>query len=533
MTAAGRRRLRLAFRDGAALAAFASVAISGEISGWAIAAFAVGGALALFDVRMLARVPLASGIAVTGAGALLSAKVALGGMDLVVAACTFAAAITLHRVLSSPNARVDHQVLLTSLLMISGGAALSGELLFAVMVALFATFACVTLALGVVEGALPAGADFPSAPLLRRAGVCVLIALGGGAALFVVLPRLSWNVGWHRLSRGLGGISGLAEGVHLGVGSGSIKTNPRVVARVQIAPDPRQPVLHAYWIARTYGTWTGREWSEERPAQPPSERVEIRPGSPHLVHQRVELLPAYGSRTAVALVDPVAFGNAIGFRDGLRVPRLRFSHLPGGEVRLVEVADGYAYHVYSADPALDRAPVGPSDLSDADRARYVALPPVDSRVGQLAADVLQGETDPLRAAQRLQTFLGARYRYTLELPDSPEDPLADFLFERKEGHCEYFATALAVMLRTQGFAARVATGFFGGERIGDAYVLRAGDAHAWTQIWVPGRGFVNVDATPEAGRASQASPFAAWLVRQYERVDGWWRSTVLEYSLGD
>ena len=81
-----------------------------------------------------------------------------------------------------------------------------------------------------------------------------------------------------------------------------------------------------------------------------------------------------------------------------------------------------------------------------------------------------------------------------------QDPLADFLFTRKQGHCEHFATALAVMLRTQGFAARVVAGFFGGQRIGDHYVVRAGDAHAWTQLFVPGRGWVTYDATPDASR---------------------------------
>jgi hypothetical protein len=79
----------------------------------------------------------------------------------------------------------------------------------------------------------------------------------------------------------------------------------------------------------------------------------------------------------------------------------------------------------------------------------------------------------------------------------------------------------------------VATGFFGGERAGDAYLLRAGDAHAWAQVWVNGRGFIDVDATPESGRAAQAPAALAWIVRQYEVIDAWWRGTVIDYSIGD
>src|SRR5699024_10720588 len=125
-------------------------------------------------------------------------------------------------------------------------------------------------------------------------------------------------------------------------------------------------------------------------------------------------------------------------------------------------------------------------------------------VGQTAARVLNGEREPLAAARKLAAWLQQEHTYTLELSGDVEDPLADFLFERKAGHCEHFATALTLMLRTQGIRARLATGFFGGERVNDVYIVRAGDAHAWTHVLVPGRGFVTVDATPPAHRPSQA-----------------------------
>jgi protein-glutamine gamma-glutamyltransferase len=153
-------------------------------------------------------------------------------------------------------------------------------------------------------------------------------------------------------------------------------------------------------------------------------------------------------------------------------------------------------------------------------------------VPALAAQVIGSETDPLRAAHKIEDHLKRAYLYSLDLSDAP-DPLADFLFSRKAGHCEDFATALAILLRTQGIPTRVVIGFFGGERVGDQYVLRAGDAHSWTQVLIAGRGFVSVDATPEAHRAAQPWLALGWLTPLYEFLDMRWRVWVVDYSLKD
>ena len=157
---------------------------------------------------------------------------------------------------------------------------------------------------------------------------------------------------------------------------------------------------------------------------------------------------------------------------------------------------------------------------------------MDPRVSALAQRIAGNEKDPLRVAHRLEDYLKKNYRYTLELQDAT-DPLADFLFRRRSGHCADFATALAVLLRSQRFPARVAVGFYGGERIADQYVLRAGDAHAWTQIWIRGKGFVSLDATPENHRASQPGWFLDWVTRWYEVMEQHWRTGVVDYSIRD
>src|SRR5438445_13833159 len=92
-----------------------------------------------------------------------------------------------------------------------------------------------------------------------------------------------------------------------------------------------------------------------------------------------------------------------------------------------------------------------------------------------------------------------KYGYTLELPRvRPADSLANFLFERKQGHCEYFASAMAVMLRTLHIPSRVVNGFRTGEfnDLTGNYVVRASNAHSWVEAYFPGYGWVSFDPTP-------------------------------------
>ncbi len=301
-----------------------------------------------------------------------------------------------------------------------------------------------------------------------------------------------------------------------------------MVARVALSPDPKRDRLEAYWVVSTYSTWTGREWKDD--AKPGTPRAELLLGELQgkEIRQRIELLPAYGAAMAVALETPVMFAHAASINAGGRRPTA-FVHAPGRDVRF---ADAAAAHVYVASSrSADAIPYQP--LNEESLSRYRALPDVDPRISELADRIVGDSTDPLEAAKKLETWLRQNLTYTLDLPETEGDPLAHFLLERRSGHCEYFASALAVMLRTRGFASRVATGFFGGERLEGGYVLRAGDAHAWTQVWVPGRGFVSLDATPPDGRAAQPSPWLDGLVRAWDKLDALWRAEILDYSMRD
>ncbi|MHB8874765.1 MAG: transglutaminase TgpA family protein [Myxococcaceae bacterium] len=528
MIAPSRVRLRLALRDLASAAAFASIAVSGSVPLWAVAGFAVGLVLSLLGLRLLARRGVVAAVGLAAAAVVLFSSTLRGSLDLVVAACSFAALVTVHRMLSPPAPATDNQVHLTSLLMITGGAALSGEMMFAVCLAMFGVLGSLSLSLAVLEGAPGDEEEVPVAGMLRRVGAGALVALLGGAVFFVAFPRLSWNVAARRTSPGLGpATTGFSDRIRLG-GGGNIKTNPRLVLRATLSPDPGRERLDAYWVGRTFKTFTGREWLGHGTARPPRQLVTLGPSARDLVHQRIELLPAYDSRTLVALEPAVMVGNAQA-RSQTGTSRASLVEVTGEEVHFLEPAVAYSYHAYSLPEGSTPQAAEPADLAD-----YLDPPPgLDDRVGKLAKQVVGGERDPLAAALLLRDHLRSNFRYTLELPGEVEDPLANFLFERKEGHCEHFATALTVLLRAGGFPARVAAGFYGGERLAGHYVVRAGDAHAWAQVYVPGQGFVSVDATPAEGRAASPSATWAWLISRYEELEALWRTSVIDYTLRD
>ncbi|WNG47897.1 DUF3488 domain-containing protein [Archangium minus] len=524
-------RLRLVLRDLGTGAAFASMAVSGQVPIWALGLVVLALVVALMGFRPFARAPRLTAVLLVPVAGALYLAVASGQMDLVVAACSFAGLVASQRLLSDTSPTTDGQVLLAGLLMIAGGAALSGELLFAVCLLAFAVLASLSLGLGVVEAAVPPGEPVPVRQVVRPLAMGTAVAMLGAIAFFVLFPRLNWNMGVRRASPGLGtATTGFADTVRLG-GSGTLKSNPRVVLRAKLTPDPGVEQLASYWVGRTYDTFDGQEWSTiGAPNNRRRTRVTLRRGSEKQVYQKIELLPAYGSRTLIALETPAKLGNAL-THTVTGDKRTQLQELGGDELRFVEQGLGYAYEVYSVPPGTDTDP-GKMDQKEADQ--LLALPDnLDPRVEALARQVVGDEKDPLAAADKLSAWLQREYQYTLELGGDVADPLVDFLFVRKAGHCEHFASALTLMLRTLGFEARLATGFFGGERVGDEYIVRAGDAHAWTHVLVPGRGFITVDATPAAFRANQSLQLLESLISMYEAIESAWRSSVVDYSFRD
>jgi hypothetical protein len=163
--------------------------------------------------------------------------------------------------------------------------------------------------------------------------------------------------------------------------------------------------------------------------------------------------------------------------------------------------------------------------------RYLVLPALDARVPRLAEEITASAPSNYEKAAAVETYLSTHFGYTLELPRNfTQDPIANFLFERKKGHCEYFASAMAVMLRSLHIPSRIITGFRGGEYndLTGQYVVRASDAHSWVEAYFPGSGWISFDPTPAGGVPNRSG----WsrLQLYMDAAASFWREWIINYD---
>jgi transglutaminase-like putative cysteine protease len=193
--------------------------------------------------------------------------------------------------------------------------------------------------------------------------------------------------------------------------------------------------------------------------------------------------------------------------------------------------EGFFYEVYGW---LGDTGAADDLLGKRERKQYLSLPQLDPRIPELARTTVRGLDNDADRAAAVARYLRRAYGYTLELPSHEvADPLAHFLFVRKKGHCEYFASAMAVMLRTLGIPSRLVTGFQSGifNPLTELYVIRASDAHSWVEAWLPGRGWVTFDPTPP-DPSPGANALLVKLALYADAVETFWQEWVVSYDLG-
>ncbi|MCU0702336.1 MAG: DUF3488 domain-containing protein, partial [Myxococcaceae bacterium] len=281
-------------RDLTALVSYGAVAVSGSLPFPVLPLVPVAVALSLLGFRPFGQRGAASVVALLAIAAGLFGWSLFGSLDLVIAAVSFALVVVAHRLLAEPTAQTTRQVLLTSLLVLAGGAAIVGDVTFAPFVVAFIATASWAMSRLVLDG--PDGAPLPgvdTAPARRQVLVGTAFIFALGVAFFVLFPRLSWSQSRRRATPGLaGGVTGMSDTVRLG-GGGGIKSNPRVVFHATLDPDPEQEQLAVYWVGRHFTGFDGREWSAPSTAEPAAARVLMpiarQPGRMLEVRQEIEL----------------------------------------------------------------------------------------------------------------------------------------------------------------------------------------------------------------------------------------------------
>ncbi len=191
-----------------------------------------------------------------------------------------------------------------------------------------------------------------------------------------------------------------------------------------------------------------------------------------------------------------------------------------------------SYKVYLDEPVdIQSLPVA---FRKSFEERMLALPELDPRVKDLAETLFEGKETAREKTDAVLRYFARGFEYSLAtLPGTSKDPLVRFLFEAKQGHCELYASAVAVLLRMGGVPARVATGYYGGwwNELGGYVEFTHEDAHAWVEVR-DGKGWRFVDATP-AGRRSRrrlSSVALAWLRDMKDAIEAFWFAKVIDFD---
>jgi transglutaminase-like putative cysteine protease len=373
--------------------------------------------------------------------------------------------------------------------------------------------------------------------LARVVPALMLMILICGTAMFFLMPRMSAGyMGGYSFGTNLS--SGFSDRVQLGQ-IGEIQQSNAVVMHIQIDGD-RVGGSDLHWRGVALADFDGRIWSN------PKDQflLQRQPDNSFLVPRNNPALRSYATANLERehLIHYRVLMEPIGTNVFFLAP---WARSVSGDYRLVAGDSSGAVYDFDSQHAITRyeadsniAAPAPAELRAAGRdyperiaATYLRLPAVDPRVARLAAQVTNSANNDFDKATAIENNLMTHFGYTLELPRAPvKDPIANFLFERKQGHCEYFASAMAIMLRTLGIPSRVVNGFRSDEfnDLTGNYVIRAKNAHSWVEAYFPGYGWQTFDPTP-AGASGTPQGWQR-LALYIDAMSSFWRDWVVSYD---
>lgn len=374
--------------------------------------------------------------------------------------------------------------------------------------------------------------------LVRTTPALMMLILTGAALVFFLLPRMSAGY-LGAYSFGMDLSTGFSDRVQLGQ-IGRIQQSNAVVMHIQIDGDTvGRYDLH--WRGIALADFDGRAWSN-----PHSEFV-LRPEG------RSFAIPSFLGTQASATTPPLdrldqmlihyrVLMEPIGTNVFFLAP---WPRTVSGDYRKLGMdassgvfdLDGerpigrYEANSDIATPSAPQLRSAGQNYPPAVADGYLRLPPLDPRIPRLAAEITGPAATNYDKATSVEKYLRTHYGYTLQLPFTvPKDPLANFLFERRQGHCEYFASAMAVMLRTLGIPSRVVNGFRTDEfnDLTANYIVRARNAHSWVEAYFPGYGWQTFDPTPAGGSGTPQGWSRALFY--LDAAASFWREWIINYD---
>jgi len=353
------------------------------------------------------------------------------------------------------------------------------------------------------------------------------------ATIFLIFPRLGLKL--FKINSPSSAVSGFTESVTIG-DVGKIKENEAVVMRVEYQRNGKsyRPSEKILWRGVVLNHFDGNHWSSTvgntwtaRNRQGAGIYV-MSPGAiANLVTQQVYMEP---------------FESNVVFTHGVPL------YIDGNFNKIV-MDQNYVMRTGASWNGPKNFDIE-SDIGDSRKSfkmslpepddkifpqQFLQRPPLSRKFTNLAMELTRNQSTPLAKANQVYQYLRSEFGYTLNMETSQKETALDhFLFTRKEGHCEYFATAMAVLLRVVGIPTRIVNGFTGQEwnDLGNYLVIRQKHAHSWVEVYLPGKGWVVYDPTPpDPGLLTQAEPNA--FARSLDMMRLNWQRYVVRYSVGD
>ncbi|KIG17692.1 Transglutaminase-like enzyme, putative cysteine protease [Enhygromyxa salina] len=591
----GRRHGLVRLRDTASLlqAAIAVVAVSAAQSAsvWAVGLTVLLAAWAM--TRPLPEVASKTSQTLWTLGIVLAivisgARAFVFGGELLVAGVDFFLLMIVQRLFNRQRSREHMQLLMLGAVLMVIAAVIDAELHYPVLLALYLPVA--TLALIVnhllsegerlgrrVEFEVDRYATRELSRLNRAALQVTMIATAAGLLTFMLFPRFGAGVFLRGNLYGNETV-GFSDSVRLG-GFGTIKNDATVVMHL-LPLDGDQSQTRLTWHLRgsAFDSYAAGSWGRSRDAlhgdlisrlgyymlqedgQPVGQVIAApyRFGGTSGKTIEPRRIPGFAgaNQTVRVLVTMEDIGTDLLFSAGRP---LAFSLAPRGpleernrlgldvddQVRVLDRQPGpiqYEFVGRIGEPERGELRVIGDPEVPAHLAPYIDRAELSAQFHELALSITANADTRLAKVEAVQGYLLQNYSYSLDQPLSERvrsgelDPIEGFLFDTKAGHCEYFATAMALLLREVDVPTRNVNGFYGAHynSLGGFYAVRQADAHSWVEVYFDGLGWVTFDPTPPGGRT--AGDNASWFPRLANVADALrnaYLAYVIDYNLSD
>lgn len=386
--------------------------------------------------------------------------------------------------------------------------------------------ACTALAIVATPGSFG-----PASHAVRLAGRTLLLALPLAVILFLFFPRIAGSF-W-TLPEGQGARTGLSDEMSPGqIDSLTEWDDPAFRVTFE---DGAPPPAERYWRGPVLHDFDGTTWRRAR------NQFQLKPTIEYegkAYRYRVQLEPN-GRNWWFALDTPLASPE----------PRVFFTY----DLQLISpepVSSPVAYTLTSHTRIRM-----PGPLSLVARKQDTTLPANrNPRSRELARKMRAAVSSDFAYIDAVLTlFRTGGFTYTLTPPKLDRDAVDEFIFDTRQGFCGHYASAFTSMMRAAGIPSRVVTGYLGGEwnPVGQYWLIKQSDAHAWSEVWLEGRGWTRIDPTgvvaPErlqrglydllpdaASLTHRFSRDASWIRQSlltWDAVNAWWRTRIIEFDL--